>query len=180
MIMIEHFSKWIELVALPDKLSRSTSQAFLHHVLSQFGACVECLTDQGAEFRGEFQDLLDQALIDHRRTSRDHPQADGLAERMVQTVKKALRKICLTTNKADWDLALPYLAMGYRMSKHASLAYFSPYFLFFGRHSLFPVALVSTVDVVLDLDSLALWAMVISKRTTLFHRVMPLAMENLP
>ena len=54
MIMIEHFSKWIELVALPDKLLRSTSQAFLHHVLSRFGACAECLTDQGAKFYGEF------------------------------------------------------------------------------------------------------------------------------
>ena len=54
MIMIEHFSKWIELVALPDKLSRSTSHAFLHQVLSRFGACAECLTDQGSEFCGEF------------------------------------------------------------------------------------------------------------------------------
>jgi len=29
MIMIEHFSKWVELVALPDKSSHNTSQAFL-------------------------------------------------------------------------------------------------------------------------------------------------------
>jgi hypothetical protein len=29
-------------------------------------------------------------MIDHRTTSRDHPEADGLAERMVQTVKKEL------------------------------------------------------------------------------------------
>ena len=129
MIMIEHFSKWIELAVLLDMLSRSTSHAFLHQVLSRFGACAKCLTDQGSEFRGKFQDLLDQALIDHRRTSRDHPQADGLAERMVQTIKKALWKICLTSNKEDWDLALPYMAMGYRMSKHASLSSFSSYFL---------------------------------------------------
>jgi hypothetical protein len=39
MIMIEHFSKWVELVALPDKSSHSTSQAFLQQVLSRFGAC---------------------------------------------------------------------------------------------------------------------------------------------
>ncbi|KAH9539057.1 hypothetical protein CY35_15G039600 [Sphagnum magellanicum] len=64
---------------------------------------------------GEFQDLLDHVFIDHRRTSRDHPQADGLAERMVQTCKKGLQKICLTKNKEDWDLALPYITMGYRM-----------------------------------------------------------------
>jgi len=29
MIMIEHFSKWVELVALPDKSSHNTSQTFL-------------------------------------------------------------------------------------------------------------------------------------------------------
>jgi hypothetical protein len=101
MIMIEHFSKWVEFVALPDKSSHSTNRAFLQEVLNRFGACAKCLTDQGSEFRGEFQDLLDHVLIDHRRTSRDHPQADGLAERMVQTCKKGLRKICLTKNKED-------------------------------------------------------------------------------
>jgi len=73
MIMIEHFSKWVELVTLLDKSSYITSQAFLQQVLSRFGACAKCLTDQGLEFRGEFQDLLDHAFIDHRRTSRDHP-----------------------------------------------------------------------------------------------------------
>jgi hypothetical protein len=93
MIMIEHFSKWVELVALPDKSSHSTSQTFLQQVLSRFGACAECLTNKEPEFRGEFQDLLNHALIDHRRTSRNHPQADGLVERMVQTCKKGLRKI---------------------------------------------------------------------------------------
>jgi hypothetical protein len=41
------------------------------------------LTDQGREFLGEFQTLCEQAMIDHRTTSRDHPEADGLAERMV-------------------------------------------------------------------------------------------------
>ncbi len=90
MIMIEHFSKWVELVALSNKSSHNTNQVFLQHVLSRFGACVECLTDQGSEFRGEFQDLLNHALINHHRTSRDHPQADGLAKRMVQTCKKGL------------------------------------------------------------------------------------------
>ncbi len=100
MIMIEHFSKWVELVVLPDKSSRDTSQTFLQQILSRFGACAKCLTDQGSEFRGEFQDLLDHVLIDHRRTSRDRPQANSLAQRMVQTCK-GLRKICLTKNKED-------------------------------------------------------------------------------
>ena len=54
------------------------------------------LTNKGTEFRNEFQEMLDEALINHRRTSREHPQVDGLAERMVQTLRVALRKACLT------------------------------------------------------------------------------------
>jgi hypothetical protein len=88
MIMIEHFSKWVKLVTLPDKSSHSTSHIFLQQVLSRFGACAECFIDQGLKFRGEFQNLLDHVFIDHCWTSRDHPQVDGLVERMVQTCKK--------------------------------------------------------------------------------------------
>jgi predicted small integral membrane protein len=66
MIMIEHVSKWVELVALPDKSSHNTNHVFLQHVLSRFRACAKCLIDQGSEFRREFQDLLDHAIINHR------------------------------------------------------------------------------------------------------------------
>jgi hypothetical protein len=98
---------------------------------------------------------------------------------MVQTCKKGFRKICLTKNKEDWDLALPYIAMGYRMSKHASLSHFSPYFLLFGRHPIPPSSIITQMDQVVDLDSPSIWAKVITERVALFRRVMPMAMENL-
>jgi hypothetical protein len=142
MIMIEHFSKWVELVALPDKSSHNTIQVFLQQVLSRFRAYVECLTDQGLESRGKFQDLLDHAFIDHRRTSRDHPQVNGLVERMVQTCKKGLRKTCLTKNKEDWDLALLYIGMCYMMSKHTSLFHFFLTFYFWGNIPFHPFPLL--------------------------------------
>jgi hypothetical protein len=88
MIMIEHYSKWVELIVLPDKSSHSTSHDFLQHVLNRFGACAKCFIDQGSKLRGEFQDLFDHDFIDHHWISRDHPQVDGLVERMVQTCKK--------------------------------------------------------------------------------------------
>jgi hypothetical protein len=34
MIMIEHFSKWVELIASLDKSSHNTNHVFLQHVLS--------------------------------------------------------------------------------------------------------------------------------------------------
>jgi hypothetical protein len=47
MIMIVHFSKWVELVARPNKSSHNTSHVFLQQLLSRFGAYVKCLIDQG-------------------------------------------------------------------------------------------------------------------------------------
>ena len=105
LVMIEDFSKWIELVALPNKFSEGAAYAFLDRVLSRFGAPAEVLTDQGNEFLGEFQTLLEQTYIAHRTTSRDHPEADDLVEHMVQTVKRALKKYDLQQgHNGDWDL----------------------------------------------------------------------------
>jgi hypothetical protein len=98
---------------------------------------------------------------------------------MVQTSKKGFRKICPTGNKEDWDLALPYIAMGYRMSKHASLFHFAPHFLLFGRHPIPPSSIATQMDQVVDFNSPATWARVIAKRVALFMKVMPMAMENL-
>jgi hypothetical protein len=74
------------------------------------------------------------------------PKLMAFAERMVQTCKKRLQKICLIRNKEDWDLTLPYIAMGYKMSKHTSLFHFSPYFLLFGRRPIPPSSIVVQME----------------------------------
>jgi hypothetical protein len=57
------------------------------------------------EFQGEFQVLCDKVLIDHRTTFQDHPKANGLAERVVQMVKRALHKYGLQKGHlGDWDI----------------------------------------------------------------------------
>jgi hypothetical protein len=63
--MIEHFSKWLKLVPLPDCSSEGPAYAFLDKMLNMFGTLVEVLTDQGTKFRGDFKDLCEKALIDH-------------------------------------------------------------------------------------------------------------------
>ena len=98
------------------------------------------VTDGGGEFQGAFADLLLEALVDHRVTSASHPQADGLAERAVQTVKRALRKVCQLQGHADeWDLAVPWIKLGYNCSVQASTK-FSPYELLYTHPPLVPPA----------------------------------------
>jgi hypothetical protein len=45
LVMVEHFSKWIELVPSPDKSNEGVAYAFLDRVLSHFGAPADVLTD---------------------------------------------------------------------------------------------------------------------------------------
>ncbi len=90
--MVEHFSKWTDLVPSPDKSNEGVAYAFLDRVLSHFGAPIEVLTDQGTKFQGEFQVLCEKVLIDHQTMSWNHLKADGLTERVVQMVKRALCK----------------------------------------------------------------------------------------
>ncbi len=174
MIMIEHFSKWVELVTLLDKSSHNTNQAFLQQVLSRFGLVLSALL------------IKDQNLEENSKTylimlSLTITGLQGIILKLMGLQKGwfRLRKICLTGNKEDWDLALPYIAMGYKMSKHASLFHLAPYFLLFRRHPIPPSSIVVQMDQFVDLDSLATWAKVIAKKATLFRKVMPMAMENL-
>lgn len=83
LVMVKHFSKWIELVALTYKGSEGEAYAFLEMVFSHFGATAEMLIGEGTEFQYEFQILCDKTLIDHRITSRYHPETNGVVKRVV-------------------------------------------------------------------------------------------------
>jgi transposase InsO family protein len=167
LVMVEHFSKQIILVATRDKEPSTVAAAFTREVLTRFGACAEVVTDQGGEFGGEFQACLDAAFIDHRATSAYHPQANGLSERVVGIVKRSLRKWCLGHASEEWDAYLPRVAMGYNFSAQASLAGFSPYQLLFGREPVVPGAIKVALEEALDLDEPERLAALVAQRAVL-------------
>jgi hypothetical protein len=145
MVAIEHFSKAVELIPLVDKSAASTAAAFAT-IIGRYGAMAEVLTDQGAEWQAEFAQLLLDCMIDHRQTSAYHPQADGLAERAVQTVKNALRKMCHDAASADsWDRMLPWISLGYRCSPQASTG-LSPYRMLYAREPVVPPAIMQRME----------------------------------
>jgi hypothetical protein len=80
LVMIKHFSKWLELVPLSNCSNERASYAFLDKVFSRFGALAKVFIDLNTKFRGEFQKLCEKALIHHRTTSQNHPKANKLVE----------------------------------------------------------------------------------------------------
>ena len=151
LVAIEHFTKHIELMAIPDKTAPTTARCLMD-IIARFGAPAEIVTDQGTEFLGPFEQLLQRCFIDHRTTSAAHPQSNGAAERIVQVVKKALRKHIADRQRTDeWDEWMPWLALGYRCSPQKSTG-FSPYYLMYGVHPCVPPAIMERFEAHLDFD----------------------------
>jgi hypothetical protein len=95
MMIVEHFPKWIEIVAFLNKYDERATYAFLDCILSRFGALVKVLMDYRRDFLGEFQALCEQALIDQWTTSHDDLEANQLVKNVVQIVKHGLCKFGL-------------------------------------------------------------------------------------
>ena len=118
MIIVEHFSKWIELVPLTNLESAQTAAAFQERVLARYGAPVEVVTDNGKEYLGEFAALLRRHGIDQVEIPAGHPSTNGMAERIVQVLKQALRKfISGQGSTMQWEAWLPVIEFGYRNNR---------------------------------------------------------------
>jgi len=141
MVCVEAYSKWVELIPIPSKEAQHTADAFLSRVIARFGAMAEVVTDRGSEWQGEFQELMQQCMVDHRLTSPAHPQANGLAERVVQSVKRSLAKMTEHHGQpAEWETYLAWVQLGYNCSVQASTTY-SPYELLFAQKPVVPPAI---------------------------------------
>jgi len=179
MIMVEGMSKHVELVALPAKEPVHTARAFLASVISRFGACAEVVTDNGTEFDAEFHQLLEECFIDHRHTSPNHPQADGLAERTVQSCKRALTAhVTATAQAKTWDEYMHWLALGYRCSKQSSTG-LSPYEMLYGTSPVIPPAIKERFEQPLDLADTDAAADYMLQRAELLRNNTAMAMGNL-
>ena len=93
LIVVDAHSNWLE--AFP--MSTSTSSATIEKLRIAFfthGLPGMAVTDNGSNFVSEeFEDFLKRNGIRHIRTAPYHPSSNGLAERAVQTIKEAMKKL---------------------------------------------------------------------------------------
>lgn len=134
-VAVDSLSKWPEAAALTDRTSASTA-AFMRDLIARHGCPSEVVTDNGREFMGEFDQLLESHLIDHRSTAPYHPAANGLVERFNRTMITSLERLSAHDSSA-WEHHLPTTLMGYRFTKQDSTGH-SPYLLMYGRYPVLP------------------------------------------
>uniref|UniRef100_A0A8C6S5A0 Integrase catalytic domain-containing protein n=1 Tax=Neogobius melanostomus TaxID=47308 RepID=A0A8C6S5A0_9GOBI len=102
----DHFSKWTEATALPDKSAKSVAH-FLCNVICRLGCMDTLISDQGREFVNSVIDnLMTHFKTDHRISSAYHPQTNGQRVRDNRTLKESLSKH-VNDQGNNWDEFLP-------------------------------------------------------------------------
>lgn len=100
LMMIDQFTKWIEMAALPDQTALSVAHKFVTHFIVTFGCPMEVHTDQGRNFDSNlFQALCDELQIAKTRTTPYHPSSNGQVERYNTTVLQMIRCFIEKDNK---------------------------------------------------------------------------------
>lgn len=179
MVAVEVYSKVLELAPLQNKKAESTTAAFLDMVLCLYGACAEVCSDRGAEWDAAFSDALVDAMVVHRPTAAQHPQANGAAERSIQSVKCCIRKcVELAGTAKDWPKHLPWIRLGYNCSRQQSTK-LAPYTLLYGLGPTIPPAVKERLEEPVDFDDAEAAATELLHRQALMQKNLIMAGNNL-
>ena len=139
LVVIDYFTKWVELFPLPNTKSKTIAQLFLDEVICRFGFPVRLISDNGVQFLSSIFTAVCQSLgIKHQRTPLYHPQSN-LCERVNRTIKPLLAALAHHDHKS-WDVKLSQIAFALRTAPSESTDH-SPAFLMFGRHPRQPLDL---------------------------------------
>jgi hypothetical protein len=152
LVVVCYLTKWVEAIPLVNNKATTCAEVFVREIIARYGCPLEVVSDNGHSFNGKFFDCMTLWGIHNLRVAPYHPQSNGLVERCIQTIKRALS--CMTgTKPTTWDKMLGWVLFTYRQSQQKTTG-FSPFFLLFGREALMPEQLsLMTENLVIDEES---------------------------
>ncbi|CAH2086484.1 unnamed protein product [Euphydryas editha] len=118
LIVMDAHSKWPEVAKMKLTTSSATIKC-LRSIFARFGLPEQFVTDNGPQWTSaEFITFCKNNNIRHICTAPYHPASNGLAERGVQTFKKAM--LAQTFNNKDLDHSVQQWLLAYRSAPHAT------------------------------------------------------------
>uniref|UniRef100_A0A1X7UTB7 Integrase catalytic domain-containing protein n=1 Tax=Amphimedon queenslandica TaxID=400682 RepID=A0A1X7UTB7_AMPQE len=131
LVICDYATRFLEAIPMKSIDAAHITEELLH-LFARVGVQEEMLTDQWSNFTSQLLTEIYQMLrVRPIRTTRYHPQTDGLVERFNGTLKSMLRK-AVTKEGKDWDKLIPYLLFAYQEVPQASMG-FSPLELLYRR-----------------------------------------------
>ncbi|CEP09032.1 hypothetical protein, partial, partial [Parasitella parasitica] len=138
LVNMEYLTKWVVAVPLKSFETSSIAQVLLYEVILKFGLPARLISDNGTNYISEAMNMICSRLgISRALTSVEHPQSDGLVERMNRTLKTSL-SIVVGSDVRTWSKHLPFVVFAYNTARQASTK-FSPFEIMFGRKAVLPL-----------------------------------------
>ncbi|XP_046608877.1 uncharacterized protein K02A2.6-like [Neodiprion virginianus] len=128
-ILVDAYSKWPEIRVVKNMLA-STTIDVCTDIFAQFGFPEVLVSDNGGTYiSSEFESFLKLHGIAHKFSAPHHPASNGQAERFVQMIKFALKKV---DDKKNVNASLRKILIQYRNTPHSTTGK-TPAELFLGR-----------------------------------------------
>ena len=137
-VITDSFSKYTELVAIPNKSAESVAKALFERWIIRFSA-PECLvSDNGKEFANAVVDeLLKLWGIKGKKTTPYHPQTNSCAERYNQSIIAYMKNMLTNETTLEWEGYLPMLQLSFNSHVHRATLE-SPFYMIYGRDPRLP------------------------------------------
>jgi len=131
LVAVDHFSKWVELFALPKATTYSVARKLEQEVFCRWGAPRCLLSDNGKSFTSHIMKNVCKTWgIQQKFTTFYHPQAN-ITERINKNIG-AIMRTYVARRHSKWDEFLPEVALALRTAISDTTG-FSPCMLNFGR-----------------------------------------------
>ena len=141
LVIVDHFTRYVQAFVTNNHMADTTARVLYNNFFSVFGFPKKLMLDQGTEFTGDVIAAMCKLLgIEKIRTMLYHPQTNGSAERVHQTLQRMISKLDLEKCR-KWPKHIGSVLIAYNATRSQVTGY-SPYFLMFGRRPQLPVDLL--------------------------------------
>jgi len=183
LVAINHYSKWCEAKAVVDHGAKTAARFLEDDIICRYGVPKFVLTDNGGEWAAEFDVMCKDYGIQHQHTAPQWPQCNGMAERLIKTIKHGIIVLAATPENVDyWDEHMAKILFGYRCGIQTSTK-FSPFMILISRTPRLRAdnylhALIATTDDDVDVEIATTQFLQKVKRITNIHEDVLLNVEQ--
>ena len=140
LIITDHFTKWVEIFALPDQKAKTCPEVILNEVIAQLGCPLNIHSNQGRNFESQVFSVLCLMLeIRKTRMTPGNPHCNGQVECFNKTLIQMIKGF-LKGEQDQWNRHPRCLAGVYCQTHHESTG-FSPNLMMLGREVQSPTEL---------------------------------------
>ena len=141
LVVVDHFTHYVQAFVTKNHTARTMARVLYNNYFSVFGFPQHLMSDQGTEFCGKVIAAMCSLLgVEKIRTTPYHPQTNGSAERVHQTLQRMIGKLN-PEKRRKWLAHIGSIIIAYNSTRSLVTGY-SPYYLMFGRRPWLPIDLL--------------------------------------